>query len=254
MKKRAAASWRINLFTLVMALMLCTGVFAVSLAEGTLTPPDRVSDDGNITLHKQAERIGPDEWEVTVSANVNATPVEAPPLEVVFVLDASGTMMWCTDEEMHKRAEIHANYICGEHVHLSSCYTITCTQAINPDHYTQNNAGYWIHNQTPGATPCRFIGSVWKSPACGNTHVHTNACCSCGTNACMVHNTSANQGSACTVNGIALQTRFDCAVDAIEKLSTGLENASNRYVVFSNRGASTEKGSLSELSSITPGG
>ena len=57
MKKRAAASWKIKLFTLVMALMLCTGVFAVSLAEGTdpLKPADVTSEDGNITLHKQAE-------------------------------------------------------------------------------------------------------------------------------------------------------------------------------------------------------
>ena len=89
LKHRMNAIWTKRIFVLVMALMLCTGVFAVSSAAEAdpLKPADVTSSDGNITLHKQAERIGPDEWEVTVSATVNQTPVEPPELEVVFVLD-----------------------------------------------------------------------------------------------------------------------------------------------------------------------
>ena len=119
MKRNKAAVWTKKVFMLVMALMLCTGVFAVSSAEGgMLKPPDRTSDDGNIILHKQAERVGPEEWEVTVAATVNQTAIEPPPMEVVFVLDVSSTMNACADMEQHN------SYFNGggfTHIHTVNC-------------------------------------------------------------------------------------------------------------------------------------
>ena len=50
-------------------------------------------DDTAITLHKQAVRTGPTEWTVDVSATVLNTQVEPPKLEVVFLLDASTSMI-----------------------------------------------------------------------------------------------------------------------------------------------------------------
>lgn len=114
MKYGKMQKWR-NMLVLMLA-----GV-STALGEETndpLKPPDVTSDDGNIVLHKQAERIGPDEWEVTVSATVNTEPVKAPPLEVVFVLDVSSTMNACAVMEQHN------SYFNGggfTHIHTPAC-------------------------------------------------------------------------------------------------------------------------------------
>lgn len=110
MNRGSAAIWTKKVFALVMALLLCTGLFAVASAAGDpLKPDDVVSSDGNITLHKQAERTGPDEWEVTVSATVNQTAVEPPPMEVVFVLDTSNSMLGCPYMDLHNQGYFHSH-------------------------------------------------------------------------------------------------------------------------------------------------
>ena len=65
------------------------------------TPDDVVSEDKNIILHKQAERIAADEWRINVSATIKDQPVAPPTLEVTFVLDASLSMNSCAEEEHH---------------------------------------------------------------------------------------------------------------------------------------------------------
>ena len=65
------------------------------------TPDDVVSEDNNIILHKQAERIAADEWRINVSATIKDQPVAPPKLEVTFVLDASDSMNACVDEYLH---------------------------------------------------------------------------------------------------------------------------------------------------------
>lgn len=146
-------------------MMLCS-LFGVSSAEENVTPllvPDAVvSADGNITLNKWAERIGPDEWKVTVTADVKAIEVEPPKLEVVFVLDASNSMRECADEEAHKKGLEE-----GRHSHVEGVCPLICT---NPNHtsYIFHNDSCWaavfttlltarIHN----AMTIRF-GSRWK--------------------------------------------------------------------------------------------
>ena len=52
-----------------------------------------------INLTKTAERVGDTEWEVTVRADIGDTKIKQQPLDVVFVLDKSGSMMWCTDPD-----------------------------------------------------------------------------------------------------------------------------------------------------------
>ena len=229
-----------RLSALVFAAMLLLGMAAA--AETDPLKPADVTSNG-VTLSKQAERIAPDEWEVTVSANVNQIDVEPPKLEVVFVLDISGTMLFCTDEEKHNSREVHANYICGEHIHSLDCFTETCT---NPAHF--NGV---VHVQEPGATECRFINSAWKYPGCGSEHVHTKNCCTCGTDACMIHPIEAK---SCTVNEEALPNRFEGAVEAIDQLSGKLTNATEKYVVFSNKDSARVVGSIEELRNIQPGG
>jgi len=71
---------------------------ARAVGDNPLTPDDLEYKDGelapkgegDIVLHKQAERIAADEWKVNVSAFIKDEPIEVPELEVTFVLDASG--------------------------------------------------------------------------------------------------------------------------------------------------------------------
>ena len=130
-----------------------------------LTPEDLVYENGNIILHKHAERIGKDEWKVTVKATVGEVPVEKRKMEVVFVLDASGSMAWCTDEEAHAAGshshtwrcqlvsscglEEHEHTqeecyerVCGfaqEHTHTDDCYGYTCGLEEHEHFFTSKN-------------------------------------------------------------------------------------------------------------------
>ncbi|MEI3141199.1 MAG: hypothetical protein V8S34_06370 [Lawsonibacter sp.] len=65
-----------------------------------------------IDLTKTAERVGDTEWKVTVKADIGETPIKQQPLDVVFVLDTSGSMMFCTDPDHDK----------GDHEHGMWCY------------------------------------------------------------------------------------------------------------------------------------
>lgn len=69
-------------------------------------------NDHGINLTKTAQRVGDTEWEVTVRADIGATKIKQQPLDVVFVLDKSGSMAWCSSEE-------HSQ---GSHVHTEECY------------------------------------------------------------------------------------------------------------------------------------
>ena len=76
--------------------------------------PDTVENvNGHgINLTKTAERVGDTEWEVTVRADIGDTRIKQQPLDVVFVLDKSGSMMFCTDPDHDK----------GDHEHSMWCY------------------------------------------------------------------------------------------------------------------------------------
>ena len=65
-----------------------------------------------INLTKTAQRVGDTEWEVTVRADIGGTKIKQQPLDVVFVLDKSGSMMFCTDPDHDK----------GDHEHGMWCY------------------------------------------------------------------------------------------------------------------------------------
>ncbi len=121
-------------------------VFPVKAETYSPTPDDVVSEDNNIVLHKQAERIAADEWRINVSATIKDQPVTPPTLEVTFVLDASGSMNSCVEEELHA-ATRHwhgywgCNLVCTEnHTHLNKCYDCGTFQQ---DHYGNKNCTYF---------------------------------------------------------------------------------------------------------------
>lgn len=92
------------LMAMVMTLSLVQiSAFATDGEENDTLKPQAVTDPNNhgITLSKTAERVGDTEWKVTVKADIGDTPIKQQPLDVVFVLDRSGSMNWCTDAEAH---------------------------------------------------------------------------------------------------------------------------------------------------------
>ena len=108
--------------SLLMAMVMTLSLVQISafaeedVAENQPDPlkPETVKNvnDHGIDLTKTAERVGNTEWEVTVRADIGATKIKQQPLDVVFVLDKSGSMMFCTDPDHDK----------GDHEHSMWCY------------------------------------------------------------------------------------------------------------------------------------
>lgn len=98
------------LMAMVMTLSLVQiSAFATDGEESDTLKPQAVTDNNghNITLSKTAERVGDTEWKVTVKADIGETSIKQQPLDVVFVLDKSGSMMWCTDPDHDKGSHVH---------------------------------------------------------------------------------------------------------------------------------------------------
>lgn len=98
------------LMAMVMTLSLVQiSAFATDGEENDTLKPQAVTDNNghNITLSKTAEREGDTEWKVTVKATIGETPIKQQPLDVVFVLDKSGSMMWCTDPDHDQGSHEH---------------------------------------------------------------------------------------------------------------------------------------------------
>lgn len=103
------------LMAMVMTLSLVQiSAFAIDGEESDTLKPQAVTDKNKhgITLSKTAERVGDTEWQVTVKADIGETPIKQQPLDVVFVLDKSGSMAWCSSEDHDQ----------GFHVHTEECY------------------------------------------------------------------------------------------------------------------------------------
>lgn len=98
------------LMAMVMTLSLVQiSAFATDGEENDTLKPQAVTDPNKhgITLSKTAQRVGDTEWKVTVKADIGETPIKQQPLDVVFVLDKSGSMMWCTDPDHDKGSHVH---------------------------------------------------------------------------------------------------------------------------------------------------
>ena len=129
MKKRVLAA-------LMTACMVVGSVPGVSLADVSagetttnqfgLTPSSKKynfdgssseSDNSDIVLNKQATYLGDDTYEITLSATAKKQ-IKTKPMQVVFLLDASGSMNWCdtkaeeincTEKEV-KKLDGHKHY------------------------------------------------------------------------------------------------------------------------------------------------
>ena len=196
--------WLIALLLLLgLAVMPAFAEQTPSATVDPLKPTDLTYENGNIILHKQGERIGPDEWKVTVKATVGEQPVEKRKLEVVFLLDRSGSMdatahthnstcptMTCKLTEHVHTLENHCYSItcdmpekehtdgcyvvaCGKDEHIShsiadNCY-LECTMEKNPSHY------YWGFH-TYYNVGCELINEKYYYLNCNKVHTHSDEC------------------------------------------------------------------------------
>ena len=203
------------LMAMVMTLSLVQiSAFATDGEENDTLKPQAVTDKNghNITLSKTAERVGDTEWKVTVKATIGETPIKQQPLDVVFVLDKSGSMAWCT-EEPHE----HSDSCCQEKDETDPSYI--------PNHKHKDSEYEWWG----------ILGLIkgdfcpWKCPnyelTCGHyyeeEHEHS------GDTTCYYKETKDSERTA-------YPSRLSAAKNAMSTLESNLPNGTNvQYVSFS---------------------
>ena len=113
-KARRLLSW-------VCVLALCMSLLPVTaLASGTngnnegtstsLLSPASIGND-DVEISKTATRTEEDTWEITMTVKAKEKPIESEPLELVLLLDRSGSMAWCTHLQ-HEYAHNWGGYWC----------------------------------------------------------------------------------------------------------------------------------------------
>ena len=100
-KARRLLSW-------VCVLALCMSLLPVTaLASGTNGNNEGTSTsslspasigNGDVEISKTATRTEEDTWEITMTVKAKEKPIESEPLELVLLLDRSGSMAWCTED------------------------------------------------------------------------------------------------------------------------------------------------------------
>ncbi len=120
-KARRLLSW-VCVLALCMSLLPVTALAVPGDGNtSSLTPADRyytlngndtTKEQADITLSKTAVDKGDGTYEVTLSATADQV-VTAKPTEVVFVIDGSGSMSWCTQEPQGKHHKHTSVYSCS---------------------------------------------------------------------------------------------------------------------------------------------
>lgn len=89
------------LAVLLMAAMLITMLpSAIFAAPSDYRPGggDSTQPKNAVSINKTAERVGPDTWNVTMTVKASKE-IQSEPLELVLLLDRSGSMAWCTHSD-----------------------------------------------------------------------------------------------------------------------------------------------------------
>lgn len=208
------------LMAMVMTLSLVQiSAFATDGEENDTLKPQAVTDNNghNITLSKTAEREGDTEWKVTVKADIGDTPIKQQPLDVVFILDRSGSMNWCTDAEAHAA---------GSHKHRGEVnYNGKWYQRTKWEHYVDYYVyGYDNHPQDEFDENGTFDPSLCSDyTECTRNESY--------------HETNNNQNCYYLENGDwkTYPTRLDAAKSAMSTLKGNLPEGTNvKYVTFAD--------------------
>ena len=89
------------LAVLLMAAMLITMLPSAIFAAPSDHGPgggDSTQPENAVSINKTAERVGPDTWNVTMTVKASKE-IQSEPLELVLLLDRSGSMAWCTHSD-----------------------------------------------------------------------------------------------------------------------------------------------------------
>lgn len=89
------------LAVLLMAAMLITMLPSAIFAAPSDHRPgggDSTQPENAVSIDKTGERVGPDTWNVTMTVEASKE-IQSEPLELVLLLDRSGSMAWCTHSE-----------------------------------------------------------------------------------------------------------------------------------------------------------
>jgi len=77
---------------LVVVTMVPTAAITAQAANSNLTPAATKSSDEKVTLNKSAKQTALDEWEVTLRISGGGTEIINNPIDIVLVMDTSGSM------------------------------------------------------------------------------------------------------------------------------------------------------------------
>jgi len=205
--------------------------------------PDGITDSNGVTIKKSAERKADDEWQVTVEATVGEKPIQQQPLEVVFVLDRSGSMNWCAEKSHVDNYSHEHGRKCGwgkignkhDNGHPDDCYT-ECTKL---SHWKLTLDG-WQHKE---GTSCEerdgnyYFVDEEKCPDYGYT---------CGQEE-VIHRGAGSGNEYCKhkVNGkwVDYPNRLSAAKTAVDGLVGSLpDGAIVKYVSFAGGASLDENG------------
>ncbi len=153
-----------RLLTWVLVLVMTLSLLPLNVlaaGEAEAEPADKLTQevsDENFSMTKSATSNADGSYTITLSVTPKQVP-ETKPLELVVLLDLSGSMAWCTRSDGH--------------MHVDSCWK-KCNRRDRPDHW---NGGQHIPN-----TDCMPSGNMFTTywyTACGY-HTHegdTNPSC-----------------------------------------------------------------------------
>ena len=171
MKKKRLLAWAL---TAVMAVGAgpVTALAAESASDTPANPlqpdPVTVTQDGTelAELSKTAESMGNGKYEVTLSVTAKQK-IETQPIEIVLVLDSSGSMAWCTgDVELHDHKKLNCWTTCGkeEHIHHNGkhnhCYDQDGNLICEKEKHTHTDACYTcgkVEHEHSGGTECSQV-------------------------------------------------------------------------------------------------
>ncbi len=129
-----------------------------ALASPDPLKPDSVTEPGVVTLSKTADRVGPDEWEVTLSVDAEQTLYNRS-LELVLLIDTSGSMARCAKEEHTHTLECKRNG-CDKDEHKHSSWANRPCEGAEATDCRQYIAGTALQSFIKGLNESEMASSV----------------------------------------------------------------------------------------------
>ena len=98
----------------ILAMLLAICMFVTMFPSAMFAWPGQGGGGNNdpVTISKTATQTGPDEWKVTMTVQASKE-IQSEPLELVLLLDRSGSMAWCTHSDKGHDKDYHEDKVGG---------------------------------------------------------------------------------------------------------------------------------------------